>query len=98
MHLAPPSRPDLDELAFLTRAKPMRRLTISAAASGLFGMSTLALAEPVAQPAVTAPDGTAAAAPPPPGLGSMLVPFAAMFAVVYFLMIRPQQKRLKEQQ
>lgn len=28
----------------------------------------------------------------------MLLPFVAMFAVVYFLMIRPQQKRLKEQQ
>ena len=28
----------------------------------------------------------------------MLLPFAAMFAVVYFLMIRPQQKKMKEQQ
>ena len=28
----------------------------------------------------------------------MIVPFAAMFAVVYFLMIRPQQKKMKEQQ
>src|ERR1700746_1618252 len=33
-----------------------------------------------------------------PGLGSMLLPFAAMFGVVYFLMIRPQQKKMKEQQ
>lgn len=32
-----------------------------------------------------------------PGFGSMLFPFAAMFAVVYFLMIRPQQKKVKEQ-
>ena len=28
----------------------------------------------------------------------MLIPMAAMFAVVYFLMIRPQQKKMKEQQ
>ncbi|HAR41530.1 MAG TPA: preprotein translocase subunit YajC [Bdellovibrionales bacterium] len=28
----------------------------------------------------------------------MLVPFIAMFAVVYFLMIRPQQKKMKQQQ
>jgi preprotein translocase subunit YajC len=40
----------------------------------------------------------AAGAPPQPGIGGMLVPFAAMFAVVYFLMIRPQQKKMKEQQ
>lgn len=33
-----------------------------------------------------------------PGFGSMLAPMAAMFAVVYFLMIRPQQKKQKEQQ
>lgn len=39
-----------------------------------------------------------AAAPQAPGMGSMLVPFALMFAVVYFLMIRPQQKRMKEHQ
>ncbi|MBC7384791.1 MAG: preprotein translocase subunit YajC [Cryobacterium sp.] len=28
----------------------------------------------------------------------MLVPFVAMFAIMYFLMIRPQQKRMKAQQ
>ena len=28
----------------------------------------------------------------------MLFPFALMFGVVYFLMIRPQQKKAKEQQ
>lgn len=28
----------------------------------------------------------------------MLLPFAMMFGVVYFLMIRPQQKKMKEQQ
>jgi preprotein translocase subunit YajC len=39
-----------------------------------------------------------AAAPAAPGTFSMLVPFVAMFAVMYFLMIRPQQKKMKEQQ
>ena len=43
------------------------------------------------------PAGTTPAAAGSPGMGSMLVPFALMFAVMYFLMIRPQQKRLKEQ-
>lgn len=50
-------------------------------------------------------DGTAvpagssvAGAPAAPGMGSMLVPFALMFAVMYFLMIRPQQKKMKEHQ
>ena len=43
------------------------------------------------------PAGTAVAQQPP-GMGAMLVPFIAMFAVMYFLMIRPQQKRMKEQQ
>jgi preprotein translocase subunit YajC len=55
-----------------------------------FGTATIALAQ--------APGGVAPGAPPQPGFSSMLVPFAAMFAVVYFLMIRPQQKKMKEQQ
>lgn len=56
-----------------------------------------ALAETPAIPAGTTPEG-AAGQPQPPGFGSMLVPFALMFGVIYFLMIRPQQKRMKEQQ
>ena len=44
------------------------------------------------------PAGTAAGQAQAPGMGAMLVPFIAMFAVMYFLMIRPQQKRMKEQQ
>ena len=46
------------------------------------------------------PGGVAAplGAPPQPGLAGMAVPFLAMFGVVYFLMIRPQQKKQKEQQ
>ncbi len=58
------------------------------------------LADGPAVPAGTAP-ATGAAAPltqQSPGMGSMLLPFAAMFGVVYFMMIRPQQKKMKEQQ
>lgn len=48
-------------------------------------------------------EGTAAptagdAVQQPPGLGSMLVPFALMFGVMYFLVLRPQKKKMQEQQ
>lgn len=33
-----------------------------------------------------------------PGIGGMLLPFGLMFFVIYFLMIRPQQKKLKDQE
>lgn len=39
-----------------------------------------------------------AGAPPQPGALGMFLPFALMFAVVYFLIIRPQQKKMKEHQ
>lgn len=43
--------------------------------------------------------GTApAAAASQPSAWGMFMPFLFMFAVLYFLMIRPQQKRAKEQQ
>lgn len=58
-------------------------------------IANIAFADNAAVPAGTAATG---AAPQAPGMGSMLVPFAAMFAIMYFLMIRPQQKRAKEQQ
>jgi preprotein translocase subunit YajC len=64
-------------------------------AISFLGQAVVALADGPAVPA-----GAPAAAGPQaqPGLGSMLIPFAAMFAVVYFLMIRPQQKKMKQQQ
>src|SRR5438874_986171 len=37
-------------------------------------------------------------APKPVGFTDMLVPFALMFGVIYFLTIRPQQKKVREQQ
>lgn len=62
---------------------------------GLANFATLARAEGPTVPSGSAP---ATAAAQQPGFGSMLVPFVAMFAVVYFMMIRPQQKKMKEQQ
>ncbi len=59
--------------------------------------ATSALAD-TAAPAGAAPAAGDAAIPPQPGLGQMLMPMLLMFGVVYFLMIRPQQKRMKEQQ
>lgn len=61
-------------------------------------VSTLALADgPAALPAGA--QAVAAAQPAGPNaLMAQIVPFALMFAVIYFLMIRPQQKRMKEQQ
>lgn len=42
--------------------------------------------------------GVAPAAAQPPSMWGMFTPFLFMFAVLYFLMIRPQQKKAKEQQ
>ena len=61
---------------------------------GALVMVTAAFAEGPAVPAGSgAPTGTQQ-----PGMAGMLIPFLAMFAVVYFLMIRPQQKKMREQQ
>lgn len=65
-----------------------------------FWLSFSALADgttPVV-PAGTDPAAAAAGAPQPPGTLGMLMPFLLMFAVVYFLMIRPQQRKMKEHQ
>ncbi len=60
-----------------------------------FLVSSVALADgPVPAGAAVA---TSAAASQPSTLG-MIFPFVLMFGVVYFLMIRPQQKKMKEQQ
>ena len=40
----------------------------------------------------------AEAAPKQPGIFEALLPFAVIFAVFYFLMIRPQSKKMKEHQ
>jgi preprotein translocase subunit YajC len=68
--------------------------------SGTYAAISSAFADSPAVPAGGSSTASAAAplAAASPGMGSMLLPFAAMFAVVYFLMIRPQQKKAKEQQ
>lgn len=43
-----------------------------------------------------APAGNGGAVPPGGGLGSMLPFIIVMFAIMYFLMIRPNQKRERE--
>jgi preprotein translocase subunit YajC len=75
-----------------------------AMAAFFLGQATFTLAEALADgPAVpagagVAPGGAPADGTPPPSGMMSLLPFAAMFGVIYFLMIRPQQKKLKEQQ
>lgn len=39
-----------------------------------------------------------AAAPARPSMFETLIPFLMMFGVMYFLILRPQQKKMKEQQ
>ena len=39
---------------------------------------------------------TAPAQPAPPSAGGMLIPMVAIFAIMYFLIIRPQNRRQKE--
>ena len=56
------------------------------------GDATLALADGPSAP------GAAPGAPPQPSFGMSFIPFLLMFGVIYFLMIRPQQKKMKEQQ
>jgi preprotein translocase subunit YajC len=43
-------------------------------------------------------DTAAPGAPAAPSTLMTILPFALMFAVFYFLMIRPQQKKMKDQQ
>jgi preprotein translocase subunit YajC len=62
------------------------------------GSATLALADGAAVPAGSAPGDAGAAGQPAPSFAGMLVPFLAMFGVIYFLMIRPQQKKVRQQQ
>jgi preprotein translocase subunit YajC len=54
--------------------------------------AALAFADTAAAPAATAATTTAAQ---PSTLG-MVLPFVLMFGVFYFLMIRPQQKKMKD--
>ena len=67
---------------------------LSLAVFALFVMVSVALADGPAVPAGSAP----MTGGQQPGMLGMVTPFLLMFAVMYFLMIRPQQKKMKEQQ
>ncbi len=60
-------------------------------------LAPLAWAEGVA-PAVPSGGSVAAGLPGRPSIFETLMPFILMFGVMYFLILRPQQKKLKEQQ
>lgn len=63
-----------------------------------YSLISTAQADGPALPAGATQVPTGAGQPQPPGMGSMMFPMLAIFAVFYFLMIRPQQKKVKEQQ
>lgn len=70
--------------------------------NALLFVQQLVFAEGPALPAGSAPVAAPAAAAPvqpqAPGIMGGIVPILAMFAIIYFLMLRPQQKKMKEQQ
>ena len=52
----------------------------------------------VAQTGTTSTVVTTAPAPQQPGIMGMAMPFLIMLGIMYFLMIRPQQKKMKDHQ
>jgi preprotein translocase subunit YajC len=79
--------------------KLARLFSVSLVASHLM-MATVSLAEDAA-PAVPATSAVAQTTTPTPARPSMfetLMPFILMFGVMYLLILRPQQKKMKEQQ
>ncbi|MEK6705985.1 MAG: preprotein translocase subunit YajC [Bdellovibrionota bacterium] len=71
---------------------------------GIFNFVGTALADAPPVPAGTVADPSIPGSPAGPNgapqvsMLMQLFPFLAIFGVIYFLMIRPQQKRMKEQQ
>jgi preprotein translocase subunit YajC len=80
----------------------VKSFSLSVFVMGLFFLGNITLG--VAQGGPAVPAGTTSAqmggaqAAEQPGIFGMLVPFLLMFVVLYFLMIRPQQKKMKEHQ
>src|SRR5687768_15156708 len=75
-------------------------LSLMMSLSLMSGLASLALAEGPAIPAgSSAPAGVdAGGAPQQPGGIMAFAPLILMFGVFYFLILRPQQKKMKEQQ
>src|SRR4051794_35486791 len=70
-----------------------------ASLSLMIGLVSSALAEGPAIPAGGAPTGAQGSSAPQQAGGIMqFMPFLLMFGVLYFLVLRPQQKKMKEQQ
>jgi preprotein translocase subunit YajC len=59
-------------------------------------LSVTAFGADQAAPAAPAPG--APGQPQPPGMMGMLMPFLLMFGVIWLMILRPQQRRMKEQQ
>jgi preprotein translocase subunit YajC len=49
------------------------------------------------QPATSGAAAPAPGAPPATSMAGMLMPFALMFGVIWLMVLRPQQKRMREQ-
>src|SRR5690348_14829272 len=64
----------------------------------LMGLATVAMAEAPAVPAGSSAPTASSVAPQQPGGIMAFAPFLLMFGVLYFLVLRPQQKKVKEQQ
>ncbi|MBP5579132.1 MAG: preprotein translocase subunit YajC [Ruminococcus sp.] len=73
--------------------KLMSIITAAASTAAMAGYTTLTA---FAEEAQSASDGAAAQQPATPGMGSTLFMLVAMFAVLYFVAIRPQKKRDRE--
>jgi preprotein translocase subunit YajC len=74
------------------------RVLIFSALATLFSVANAFADGPVVPAGTTAAAPAAPMAAQPASLASMATPMLLMFGVVYFLMIRPQQKKMKEQQ
>jgi preprotein translocase subunit YajC len=81
-------------MAFFSRARIQQALAVLTFFSAF---AVLALSEAWAQ-AVPAGSTPAPGAPEQPNMLMSLAPLAVVFVVFYFLLIRPQQKKMKEQQ
>jgi preprotein translocase subunit YajC len=74
----------------------LARFVVSLQLTLWMGLQAFAQEASPAVPAGTGAPGAAAGARP--GLFETMMPFVLMFGVMYFLILRPQQKRMKEQQ
>jgi preprotein translocase subunit YajC len=70
-----------------------RLLKASASVLPLLVLTAVAFAADQAAPVAPAPGQ-----PQSPGMMGMLMPFLLMFGVIWLMILRPQQKRMKEQQ